>query len=106
MRPQPAVDTVTDAVTFLTSEGYLDELEIDADGLRTSSVDGVHPLETARIDYLFRFEGPSDPGDEAIVVGVSCPEWDRRGILVSAFGSDADPDKIAILLALTRRPTD
>ncbi|MGC1513560.1 MAG: hypothetical protein WA797_11660 [Acidimicrobiales bacterium] len=46
---------------------------------------------------MFRFEGDSDPGDEAIVLGIECPACNRRGIIVSAYGPDADPHLLALL---------
>ena len=61
----------------------------------------LHALEEAVVDYQFRFEGDSDPGDEAIVLGISCAGV-QRGVLVSGFGPSADPEHAAILRALTR----
>jgi hypothetical protein len=69
-----AFDTVTEAVVFLTSCGY------SGDGA------GLDPV----VDYLFRFEGPSDPADEAIVMGVRDPVSGARGMVVSGFGPTAD----------------
>ena len=63
----------------------------------------THPFETAVVDFTFRFEGPSDPGDQAIVLGVSCTAWGRKGIVVSAYGPDADPEEAALLVALAHR---
>ena len=64
----------------------------------------MHPLQSAVVDYTFRFEGDSDPGDEAIVLGVHCGDSDRKGVVVSAYGPDADPEHTALLVALTRSP--
>ena len=97
-------DTVTEAIVFLAAEGYRDELHLEADGLRCDVAADTHPVSTAVVDYTFRFEGPSDPADEAIVLGVSCPEWGMKGVLVSAFGPDADPEHTALLTALARQP--
>jgi len=98
----PAVDTVTDAVKFLESEGYHDEVTLLADDLvRCNNQD--RPLSQVVIDHLFRFEGPSDPADEAIVIGVSFTEDGRKGVVIAPFGPDADPDEVATLTALTRR---
>jgi hypothetical protein len=93
-------DTVTEAVAFLASKGYVDNLRLTAQGLVVAGLDDAHSLETAFVDYTFRFEGPSDPADEAIVLGVSCPDWSRKGILVSAYGPYADPEDAALLAAL------
>ena len=95
-------DTVTEAVALLASKGYVDDFRLSAGGLLDASTSEVHPMQTAVVDYTFRFEGDSDPGDEAIVLGVQCTEWNRKGVIVSAYGPDADPAEAALLVALTR----
>ena len=100
MAQDPSPDTVTEAVSFLASQGYVDDFEIDPRGLACAGVGSIHSLEGAVVDYTFRFEGPSDPADEAIVLGVSCPEWGRKGVIVSAYGPYADSEHIAVLNAL------
>jgi len=95
-------DTVTEAVELLATLGYVDDYRLGGSGIVADAMDESHPIETAVVDYTFRFEGPSDPGDEAIVLGVSCAEWGRKGVVVSAYGPDADPEEAALLVALTR----
>ena len=34
------------------------------------------------------------------MLGISLPDWDVKGVLVSAYGHDADPDEAAVLRAL------
>ena len=97
-----APDTVTEAVELLTREGYVDDFRLCADGIVAAGHDAPHPTSTAIVDFTFRFEGDSDPGDEAIVLGVQCTEWNRKGVIVSAYGPDADPAEAALLVALTR----
>jgi hypothetical protein len=95
-------DTVTEAMAFLAREGYTDEIRLVAGGLECDSVEGVYDASTAVVDHTFRFEGPSDPGDEAIVLGISLPDWGVKGVLMSAFGHDADPNQAEVLRALVR----
>ena len=97
-----APDTVTEAVELLTREGYVDDFRLCADGIVAAGHDAPHPTSTAIVDFTFRFQGDSDPGDEAIVLGVRCTEWNRKGVIVSAYGPDADPAEAALLVALTR----
>jgi hypothetical protein len=97
-----APETITEAVTFLEAEGYRDELVLRREGLTCAAVEGAHPFEHAVVDHTFRFEGPSDPADEAIVLGISLPDWNRKGVLVSAFGPSAEPEEAELLIALTR----
>lgn len=95
-------DTVTEALSFLAAEGYSDEYQLCPAGLMVPDRPDAHPIETAVVDYTFRFEGASDPGDEAIVLGVRCPEWGRKGVVVSAFGPAADPEHTQLLIALAK----
>jgi len=95
-------DTVTEAVAFLATQGYVDDYRLCETGIVADDMHKAHPIETAVVDFTFRFEGPSDPGDEAIVLGVSCIEWGRKGIVVSAYGPDADPEEAALLVTLAR----
>ena len=86
-----SVTTVTDAVALLARDGYGDDLRLGDSGLDCSSCGTTHPTDLVEVDRVFRFEGPSDPADEAIVLGLRCPACGARGSLVSAFGPDADP---------------
>lgn len=97
MAGDDAPDTVTEAVQMLNELGYGDELEVVPEGVALRSGDGVEAVTTAVVDYVFRFEGPSDPGDETIVLGVNCPTLNRRGVVVSAYGPAIDADHDAVL---------
>ena len=89
-------NTVTEAVTLLAEEGYTTDL-----GIQEGSLHAEHDAAHFTIEKVFRFEGDSDPGDEAIVLGVFCPDCDARGTVVSAYGHGADP---ALLARLSRHP--
>ena len=93
-----APDTVLEAVQLLEREGYTGSITIGSDGtMLCGSCGRTHPVGDARVDRVFRFEGTSDPDDEAIVLGVRCPQCGSKAVLVSAFGPNADP---AVLLHL------
>ena len=96
-------ETVTEAVQYLAERGYTDSFALAAEGLSGPGDEQLHDLHDAVVDYQFRFEGDSDPGDEAIVLGITC-SCAERGVLVSAFGPSADPAHAAILRALVHRP--
>jgi len=99
----PSAETVTEAVQFLQAQGYTTDLVLAAGGVRRAGATDVEPKETCEVDYAFRFEGASDPGDEDIVLGVSQPSTGIKGILVSAYGKDTEPEHAEVLLALIRR---
>ncbi len=88
---EPTPTTVTDAVAYLRAVGYTDDVELEGTVLRCGRTRMSYALDNVVVDHTFRFEGDSDPGDEAIVLGLRYPDTDVRATLVSAFGPDADP---------------
>jgi hypothetical protein len=102
MAPSAAPETVTEAVAYLTDEGYVEDLRISHDGIVSRDHEGAQPPDGVTVDHTFRFEGPSDPGDEMIVLGVRCAAWDSKGVITSAYGPDMEPDEAEILMELTR----
>ena len=92
--------SVTEAIALLEADGYRSDFSF-ADGTVRCHACGVpHHPDRLVVRHTFRFEGDTDPGDEAIVLGVECPECGVRGIVVSAFGPDASPEFVALLQRL------
>lgn len=95
-----APETVTEALALLAGEGFT----ADFDLLHTSAIcaqcETGHDLTHVVIERQYRFEGMSDPDDEAIVLALRCPSCGAKGVIVSAFGPNADPELFAILANL------
>ena len=87
-----APDTVTEAVELLQADGYTADFTLEGITNTCPICANAHELTRGIVERQYRFEGDSDPGDEAIVLGVLCPACGVRGVLVSAFGPDADPE--------------
>lgn len=87
-------DTVTGATRQLAAEGYDCSVVLRDGELCFIQAGHCCPVEQAVVEKMYRFEGPSDPGDEMIVFGLVDPGSGHRGVLASAFGSDADPEVI------------
>lgn len=95
--PPSTPDTVTDALAQLAAEGYTADYQLRGGMLRASSLGAetrACPISEAVVERMYRFEGPSDPGDEMVVFGIRDPKTDVRGSLVSAFGIGADPEML------------
>jgi hypothetical protein len=101
-----APETVTEAVSLLKSQGY--DLEFDlVDGHFSHEAACVScRVDEAVVEKLYRFEGPSDPGDEMVVIGLLDPATGRRGVLATAFGPAADPQVIDHITGLANRFPD
>ncbi len=85
-------DTVSEACTLLAAEGYTADFNLVGNSATCPVCHDSHCLSNAHIERQFRFEGASDPGDEAIVLGVRCVHCDALGVIVSAYGPDAEPE--------------
>lgn len=89
--------SVTAAIALLEADGYRSDFSFSDETVRCHACGKPHSPSQLVVRHTFRFEGDTDPGDEAIVLGVECPECGTRGIVVSAFGPDASPEFIALL---------
>lgn len=99
----PVPETVVEALDLLRSQGYETEFQLVDGALRCDAHDGSCPATDAVVEHLFRFEGPSDPGDEMVVFGLLDPISGRRGVLASGFGPAADPELLDHLTGLATR---
>jgi hypothetical protein len=98
-----APETVVEALTMLKAEGYEAEFQLVDGSLRCDRHDRECPAGDAVVERLYRFEGPSDPGDEMVVFGLFDPITGVRGVLASGFGPAADPEVLDHLTGLASR---
>jgi hypothetical protein len=100
VRGMETADTVTEAIALLEADGYRTDFSFTDGTIRCTACDVAHRPPQLLVRRTFRFEGDTDPGDEAIVLGIECPACGMRGVVVSAFGPDASPEFIELLTHL------
>ena len=88
---------VAEAVELLRADGYDDGIEVSDEGIWCAGCNLHHAVTGVIQERIYRFEGASNPDDMAIVVGLRCRICGRTGIVVSAYGPDADPRLFEIL---------
>jgi len=76
-------DTVTEAVQGLKQRGYDKDFSLHENCLICDKVK-LHPEDFEIVEF-YRFEGDSDPADEAVVYAIESKKGDK-GILVSGYG--------------------
>src|SRR5882724_10292743 len=81
------METLADAVNRLSAAGYTDDFRAEADGLRGVASGCLHAPESLSIDEVVRFEGISDPDDEAIVFALRCGEHGIKGTYAIPYGA-------------------
>jgi len=94
------VETLTEAIERLRSAGYhLDLFAESGARLRCGECRLVFAAEALAVDEVVRFEGASDPGDEAILFALSSPNG-HRGTYSAPYGPDTSPDDVTVMRAL------
>jgi len=88
---------VSEAIALLEADGYRSDFSFGDGTVQCRACTVAHAPADLLVRRTFRFEGDTDPGDEAIVLGVECPRCHVRGIVVSAFGPEASPEFIALV---------
>ena len=101
MDEQP--ESVLDAVQQLEADGFGGSFSLHDEGLRCGVCGKAHSATTAEVVRVYRFEGPSDPDEEAVVYALRCPVCGAGGTLVSSFGPGADPEVSDRLVMLDER---
>jgi hypothetical protein len=75
-------------VDRLTRAGYSETFRGEAGGVRALKADHVHRPEDLVIESIDRFEGISDPQDEAIVIAVRSQTDGCRGTYTLPYGKN------------------
>ena len=82
-------DTVVEAVKGLKQRGYSIDFNLESDRISCHET----PLSLTPADFeiteFYRFEGESDPADEAIVYAIESKEG-QKGVLVNGFGISSE----------------
>jgi len=82
-------DTVSQAVSGLKERGYLIDFNIEQDCIVCNKTPLKLRADEFEITEVHRYEGDSDPGDEAVVYAIESKHG-QKGILVNGFGASTD----------------
>lgn len=85
----PAMNTLTERVNKAVKDGYIDNLKITRQGLYSAAKDKTYMPSEVRIIDFYRFEGQSDPADNAIMYIIETTDG-VKGTLIDAYGAYAD----------------
>jgi len=89
-KQQPSFDTVTEALNWLKQEGFTQDFNLNNDCVLFDNGKQSMSPKDFNIEYVFRFEGDTDPGDENIVYGINSEIFNIKGVMINAFGVYAD----------------
>lgn len=79
-------DTLSETMEALRKEGYVEDFNLRQDCLECREGQFKVFADEFKIDEFFRFEGQTDPADEAILYAISSENHQIKGLLVSGYG--------------------
>lgn len=82
-----AYDTVSEAITGLKKRGYTVDFNLSENCLICHG--DKFDIDDFEITEMYRFEGNSDPSDEAVVYAIESKNG-RKGVLVNGYGISAE----------------
>ena len=94
MQHKTHYDTVSMAMEELRKQGFTTDFNIEGNHLVCS--DGKFDADNFEVVDVYRYEGDSDPGDEAAVYAIESSSG-LKGILVTGYGASADVASAEIL---------
>lgn len=77
--------TMTGCMNKLTADGYTENFIAKEKGLEAPTSKKVYTPAQVKIVSFYRFEGESDPGDNAIVYAIETMDG-VKGMLVDSYG--------------------
>jgi hypothetical protein len=96
------MSTLSEVINALSAEGYSIDFNLSSQQLGVVNLLQQSP-DRFLIDRSYRFEGESDPEDEAIVYAISAFDGSMKGILVDGYGTSPQGDLVHVIAQLKRR---
>jgi hypothetical protein len=94
--------TLSQTINGLKAEGYTLDFNIQEDRLVCHHANTALSPDDFEIDGVFRFEGESNPDDEAVLYAISSTKDDTKGLLVNGYGISSDDASSALVQKLSK----
>jgi hypothetical protein len=91
-----ALETMQAATARLEAAGFVGVFHVRDEKLVCPVCNHLHDPENVMIHEIVRFEGASDPDDEAAIFALECPVCDVRGTWTVAYGPSMSADEAAV----------
>ncbi|NRT10518.1 hypothetical protein [Flavobacterium sp. 14A] len=87
--------TVSKALDDLHEKGFTYDFNVNEQDI-------VKNPQKYEIEHVYRYEGETDPGDEATVYGIKCSTG-RKGVFVTGFAANSISEAGQILINLSTK---
>ncbi|HEY6141987.1 MAG TPA: hypothetical protein VIV55_00985 [Flavobacterium sp.] len=92
MKPIYHYATVSEALEQLNRKGFIHDFNLQDEIIKE------HP-QSYEIEHVYRYEGDSNPDDEAIVYGITS-NLGERGVYVAGFSANSESEAATVLAKL------
>jgi hypothetical protein len=86
----PYMKSLATCLSKMVTEGYTEDFQITEQGLESLHKHSNYTPEQIQVVNFFRFEGQSDPDDNAILYVIETNDG-TKGTLIDAYGIYNDP---------------
>ncbi|HLW31462.1 MAG TPA: hypothetical protein VKX40_04305 [Aequorivita sp.] len=95
--------TLSEVTNSLKEKGYTADFTLRANCLECENDSLKLFPDEFIVDKHYRFEGQSDPGDEAIVFAISSPKYNLKGVLSNGYGISSESITDEMIKALDEK---
>jgi hypothetical protein len=85
------METLREALERLGQRGFASSFRARPGGLLELPGESPVAPETLVVEEVVRFEGASDPADEAVLFALRSPDGRMRGTFVTSYGARTEP---------------
>jgi len=98
MKPIYHYATVAEALDELNKNGFTHDFNLHDENIKKNP-------DNYEIEYIYRYEGDTDPGEEAVVYGIVSNSGEK-GVFVSGFSANSESEAAAVLAKLCIERSD
>lgn len=92
MSDSTSMTPMSTVLTSLAKKGFDKDFKIDKEGARLGKEEKVYQPEDLKVLKVYRFEGESDPADNAAIYAIESNDG-KKGIILNAYGTYSDQDQ-------------
>jgi hypothetical protein len=98
MKPIYHYATVAEALDELNKNGFTHDFNLHDENIKKNP-------DNYEIEHIYRYEGDTDPGEEAVVYGIVSNSGEK-GVFVSGFSANSESEAAAVLAKLCIERSD
>lgn len=85
----PVMETLVSSLNSFIEKGYTEDYKVSCFGLKALKTEKYYQPAQVKVLDFHRFEGPTDPADEAILFAIETDDG-LKGTLVDSYGPYSD----------------